>query len=154
MVLSLDDLIEDELGVGDLVVALGQSLRFEHAQNDLSTYWKLRLRLLGEAFGLPADWPNDRQVGPILKRLVQEATRPGLLAGILEYDPKDGVGGVLAAHATKIAEAEAIVRQRAISMAVDLVINRWRDLKSKTVPIGTLVELGLPAEAPDPIDYL
>ena len=154
MALSLDDLIEDELGVGDLVIALGRSLGLEHAQHDLSAYWKLRLQLLGQALGLPPEWPDDRQIGPIFKRLAQEATRPGVLAGIIEYDPRNGVGDVIAAHATKIAEAEAIVRQRVVSMAVDLIINRWPELESKTVPIATLVNLGLPAEVPDPIDYL
>jgi hypothetical protein len=123
--------------------------------NSLAEYWHLRFELLGGALGLPSGWSEDRtKTSQMLRPLAQETIHGGFFARFLEWTPLPGEPKIFRAHQSRIKTAEACVRGLMLEYAEDLLLTFWPLLRGKSVHLEHLVAMGLPADQPDPIDFI
>jgi len=141
----------DPLTIRDLIVALGWHFFCgdNGPEDEFAAYWHLRFELLSRAFGLPAQWHMDRRRTPgIVKFAAVDARRQGFFSQILEYSPLPGEMTIWKRHKLPIKAAEAVVYERLIDYAEELLLTFWPQLRGKTVSFGHLLEMGLPEDEP------
>jgi acetoin utilization deacetylase AcuC-like enzyme len=145
------------LTVRDLIYALGWHTRYNRhgTDNELSDYWHLRFELLSQALALPKGWNEDsRKTPPMLESLAFEIHRGGVFSGWLEYTWLPGEKEIFEAHEPGIHDAEISVRSRIFNFTEELLLTYWPQLHGKSVHLEELVAMGLPANEPDPYDFL
>ena len=143
------------LGVRDLITALGMATRLEGVENEFADYWRLRLGILSDLFGLPAYWYNDAtRVPRMITSIADASCRGGFFSQFLEYTSLDGEKEIRDRHASRIGTQEYLLRTKLLSFTEELLLRFWPSLEGKFFSDAALVSKGLPPTEPDPLDFI
>jgi hypothetical protein len=143
------------LGPRDLLLALGWCSHLYGSDNALARYWQQYFALMSDALGLPAHWNEDHNRTPqIITALANYAHRLDFFGQFLEYTPLPDEKKILDRHKILIKTSEANLRSRLLDHAEELLSHFWPQLRGKRTDHKHLVEMGLPPERPDYIDFI
>jgi hypothetical protein len=145
---------DDELGLDDLIRAIGAAERYAGAHEDLASYWKSRREALETALALPGGGVETIALQALLRVAACQAdpdTSHSPFAGMLEATPiiheLYGRFGEEFRSLDEQHRAANLEVARAALLAID------PGLAERTCPVSVLARAGLSAVPPDPLDY-
>jgi hypothetical protein len=143
------------LGPRDLLIALGWCAHLSGSDSALARYWQRYSALMSRALGLPEHWDKAHDRTPrMITALAKYAHRLDFFGQFLEDMPLPGEEKILNRHMTVIRTSEANLRSRLLDHAEELLLHFWPQLQGSRTTHRHLVEMGLPTEKPDQIDYI
>lgn len=150
-----------------LVDAYFEAAEYASWHRDVSGYHAVRRDILASLFGCSLEdppprgemsWSEERDrrlVREIARACLSRETRPSSVFGeYLEGRPGPLEAALRARHEAKLDRALETVRARRRAIFRDALLVAYPEAESKAFRAELLVERGLPAEPPDPTDYL
>jgi hypothetical protein len=140
-----------------LILALGWHLSLRGVDNDFANWWHAYFRCLSCELGLPADWYENARTPRMICALAPDTRAGGFFSRFLEYTPRPGEMIIMRQH-SPIKTAEANLREQLLDYGEALLVEFWPDIQGRVADedrlVACLAAVGLPAQQPDPLDYM
>lgn len=154
-----DQHLQHQLGIDDLIDALGARLRWQGAHADLSTYWSRRYGLLCDALQLDPDPFNDvgdERCDPGVLWVLRHAAvglwePPNPFSGFIEGT--DAVVELRRTFAPDIGDLGELHARTFRSIARACLLTLDPTLHRRTCPASILTDGGISPTPPDSDDY-